>query len=269
MIKQKQMIIGILLYFFILLNLTCTEKIPEGPERSEILRVKLFTENGRLNYAQENNWDNRYRFPPKKMSQADFEYASEWKSPFGISVNNDFDEAIDGKKWIDVKINLWSANELDDWQAQLVFSDTSSSRNLLIPPGDSITLYTGNKLIWGQKDSEGLSIHRTGSFTPIWVTCAFWDSIVPGTKPEEIIVMRSCDTLLLAPVDTVIHFDTPKTIFAQAEVQLFKHYHVVKSDTLKLKIHYYFPTLGFRPKFWCMERMYMENDPPCNELPPP
>ncbi|MBC8180357.1 hypothetical protein H8E88_04455 [candidate division KSB1 bacterium] len=268
MITQKQIFMFFFLAF-VLLNLTCTEKIPEGPEKSEILKVKLFAQNGRLNYAQENHWDNRYRFPPKSMSQDDFEYASQWKIPFGISVNNDFDEAIDGKKWIDVKINLWSANELDDWQAQLVFADTSASRNLLIPPGDSIALYTGNKLTWEQKNMDSLSIHRIDSYTPIWVTCAFWDSIVPGTKPEEVITMRDCDTLQLTPVDTVIAFDLPITVYAQAEVQLFKHYHVVKSDTLKLMLHYYFPTYGFRPKFWCREGLVMMGDPPCNTQPPP
>jgi len=250
-------------------NLVCTEKIPEGPEREEILEVKLFAQNGRLDYAQENHWDDRFRFPPKSMSQEDFEYASEWRIPFGISVNNFFDEAIDGKKWIDVKINLWSANELDEWQAQLAFTDTSASRNLIIPPGDSISLYTGNKLIWEQKDNEGLSIHRTDTYTPIWVTCTFWDSIVPFTKPAEYVTMRECDTLQLVPVDTVIAYDLPITVYAQAEVQLFKHYHVVKSDTLKFRLHYYFPTYGFRPKFWCRERMVMANDSPCNQMPPP
>jgi hypothetical protein len=267
MIRRKQLFIFLILGYA-LLNVTCTEKIPEGPERSEILEVKLFAQTGRLDYAQENHWDNRFRFPPKSMTQEDFEYASEWRIPFGISVNNFFDEAIDGKKWIDVKIKLWSANELDTWQAELNFADTSASRNLIIPPGDSISLYTGNKLIWEQKDKEGLTIHRTGSYTPIWVMCSFWDSVIPDTKPEQVVTMRECDTLMLAPVDTVIAYDLPITVNAQAEVQLFKHYHVVKSDTLKLRLHYYYPTYGFRPKFWCREGMVMMGDPGCNTQPP-
>ena len=268
MITQRQLSL-LLMLSCIIINLTCTEKIPEGPERTEILKVRLFCENGRLDFAQENHWDNRFQLPPKEMTQDEFEYAAEWRVPFGIAIKNDFDEAMEGRKWIETKINLWSANQTDDWRAELSFADTTTTRNMVIPPGDSISLYTGDKLTWEQKDVLGKSIHQTDLYHPIWVTCAYYDSIVPGTKPAQIFPVRECDTLTLSPVDTVIAFEQPKTIFAQAEVKLFKDYRTVQSDTLTFRIHYYCPPDGFRQKFWCREGMVMNGDPPCNQSPPP
>jgi len=268
MIIQKLLSLLLMLCCLIII-LSCTEKIPEGPERTEILKVRLFSQNGRLDFAQENHWDNRFQLPPKEMTQDEFEYASEWRVPFGIVIKNDFDEAMEGKKWIDAKIKLWSANQAENWQAVLNFADTTAVRNMVIPPDDSISLYTGNKLIWEQRDVSGKSIHRIDWYHPIWVSCSYYDSLVPVTKPAQLIAMRECDTLLLSPVDTVIAFKEAKTIFAQAEVKLFKDYRTVLSDTLTFRIHYYCPADGFRPKFWCRKGAVMSGDPPCNQSPPP
>jgi len=242
-------------------NLFCTEKIPEGPERAEILNVKLAIQQGRNEFAQENNWENRFKIPPKGMTLQEYEILSKWRVPFIVSVNNDFDEAIDGKKWVVIKVDIWANGPNETWQSQLIYADTTSTRHLTIPPADSLSIYTGNNLVWEQKDIKGRSIHRTNSFAPIWIDCTEFDSLFK--TPFEIVPWRHCDTLILAPVDTVVAFDQPKKIFAQAEVQLFKNYHAVISDTIEFNIHYFFPADGFRPKFWCREGRVINNDPPC------
>lgn len=243
------------------LILFCTEKIPQGPERTEILEVKLFIYNDRIDFAQENNWENRFKIPPRNMSMAEYEMLSQWRVPFGIMAYNNFDEAIDGRKWIVIKVNLWPNNSAESWQAQLVFADTTATRHLTIPPGDSLSIYTGNRLTWEQKDDKGLSIHHTDSYTPIWIDCTLFDSLFKNTR--KIVLWRDCDTLQLAPVDTVAAYDKPKIIYAQAEVQLFQNYRVIKSNTVEFKIHYFFPSEGFRPKFWCPEGDVLDGDPPC------
>ncbi|NOZ60864.1 MAG: hypothetical protein GXO74_04210 [Calditrichaeota bacterium] len=259
-----------LVFLFLLLAvLLCKEKIPSGPERVEILKVHLFTEDNRLDFAQENHYENRFRLPPKYLSVGEFMERSKWTVPFGVKIVNDFDEAMEGKKWIVIKVNLWPADETESWRGQVVYTDTSFERNMVIAPGDSMIFFNTNMLVWHQQDIHGKSIHESNSFNPLWVRCVFYDSIVPGTKPEEIIQMRQCDTTYLAPVDTVIAFSEPKEIYAQAEVQLFKNYHTVLSDTLKLRINYYFPGDGFYRKFWCREGPVIANDPPCNTSPPP
>lgn len=247
-------LVGSLYYF-------CTEKIPEGPERTEILDVRLFLEDGRTEFAQENNWDNRFKLPPQQMTLDQYEALAQWQVPFGLWVFNDFDEAIDGKKWIRIALNLWSADESDGWTARLVYADTTSTRNMTIPPGDSITIYTGDNLVWKQRDDAGQSIHRTDMYTPLWVDCTVFDSLF--RSPDTTITWRYCDTTMLAPVDTVVAFDAPKIVKAQAEVQLFQNYHIVLSDTVEFTINYFFPSEGFKNKFWCREGQYRQGDPPC------
>ncbi len=259
----------LLIIWLIILIIGCREKIPSGPERVEVLKVHLFTEDGRLDFAQENHYENRFRLPPKYMTMEEFEYRAKWTVSFGINVKNDFDEAMEGKKRIIFKVNLWPADESESWRAQVVYTDTGYERNMVIPPGDSMTFFNRSMLIWFQNDINGNSIHQTNIFSPKWITCSYYDSLVPGTKPVESIQMRQCDTTYLAQVDTVIAFSKPKEIYAQAEVQLFKNYHTVLSDTLKLRIHYYFPGDGFYRKFWCREGRVLEGDPPCNTSPPP
>jgi hypothetical protein len=241
----------------------CTEKIPEGPGRTEILKIRLAIKDNRYDFAQENNWENRYKIPPNNMTQQQFEELAKWRVPFTITAYNDFDEAMDGQKWLVLKVNIWSAHPADTWHAQLIYADTVSNRNMTIPPHDSLLLYAGNRLTWEQRDISGNSIHQTDSYTPIWIDCIEFDSLIAGTKPPELIRWRHCDTTMLAPVDTVIAFSPPKTILAQAEVQLFKNYHRVMSDTLEFRIHYFMPADGFRRKFWCREGATMQGDPPC------
>lgn len=259
----------ILLLPLLVVLLLCKEKIPSGPERVEVLKAHIFTEDNRVDFAQENHFETRFRLPPKYLSMEEFEYRAKWKIRFGVAVYNDFDEAMEGKKKIIVKVNLWSKKESESWRGQVVYADTDFVRNMVIPPGDSIVLYSGDILIWYQKTVDGKSIHETNPFNPPWIMCTYYDSIVPGTKPEEIIQMRRCDTTYLSPIDTVVAFSEPKEIYAQAEVQLFQNYHAVLSDTLMLRIHYYFPGDGFYRKFWCREGRVLSGDPPCNTAPPP
>lgn len=239
-------LVGCLAYF-------CTEKIPQGPGRTEILKVKLMIKDNRFDFAQENNWENRYEIPPKNMTQQQFDELSQWQVPFGIRVHNDFDEAIDGQKWIVINVNIWSANPIDTWQAQLIYADTLTKRNMTIAPGDSLSFLTGTRLMWLQRDLNGNSIHQTNRYTPIWIETIEFDSLAPGDKPSDAIPWIRCDTTLLATVDTVVAFLLPKTVLAQAEVQLFKNYHGVKSDTVEFRIHNFFPADGFQKKFKCYE----------------
>lgn len=260
-VRKKQFLLLIVLIWCLVCF--CTEKIPEGPGQTEILKVKLAIKDNRFDFAQENNWENRYKIPPENMTQQQFDELSRWRVPFKITAYNDFDEAMDGQKWLVLKVNIWSAHPADTWHAQLIYADTSSNRNMTIPPGDSLSIYTGNRLTWEQRDMSGNSIHQANSYTPIWIDCTEFDSLLPATKPPEYIRWRYCDTTILAPVDTVVAFSSFKTILAQTEVQLFKNYHVVKSDTIAFSIHYFWPGDGFRNKFWCPERQVIFGDPPC------
>lgn len=241
-----------------LLTVFCEEKMPQGPDRSEILLIKLLPKENRINFSQENNWANRYRLPPIMMSEEEYNYLSQWKIPLQIVVHNFFDEAIDGKKWIDIKVNFWSADTNEAWSGLLSYTDTTSTRNFVIPPGDSIYINLGEKLIWNQRDIDGNSIHLTNSYNPIFVTGYSYvtDSVVVGTFPPEYMLKTELDTTYLTPVDTVIAFNGTKKIFAQAEIQIFKNYHTVKSEILEFYIHHFYPTAGFVKKFPYKEAYY-------------
>jgi len=259
-LKHGLFYLGISLYCI----LSCEEKIPEGPKRSEIVKVKLTTKENRTDYSQENNWENRYHIPPRKMSLEEFEYLSQWQVPFHITVYNDFDEAIDGMPWVKIKINLWPEQSEQQWQAQLLYADTTSTRHLTIPPGDSIAIYTGIKLTWDQKDTAGKSIHLTCSFTPKIIDCYAFesDSAVDRTvRPLKFFRKTICDTTELAPEDTVLAFSETKVINAQAEVQIFKNYRTLTSNIFQFKIHYFYPFYGFRKKYYCNEAYYYPWDP--------
>jgi len=253
----------------------CEEKIPEGPERSEIVKVKLTTKENRTDYSQENNWENRYQIPPSRMSLDEFEYLSQWQVPFHITVYNDFDEAIDGKPWVKIIINLWPEQSENPWQAQLVYADTTATRHLTIPPGDSIAIYAGIKLTWDQKDLDGKSIHLTSSFTPKIIDCYVFesDSVANrNTMPMQYFKKTICDTTELAPEDTVLSYSEPKVVNAQAEVQIFKNYRTLISNIFQFKIHYFYPFYGFRLKYHCYEKYYYPGDmipPGCEFIEPP
>lgn len=246
------------------LGLSCSEKIPEGPERIEVLKAVLATKDGRLNFAQENNWDNRYKLPPRKMSFEEYDYLSQWRVPFIVTVHNDFDEGLEGKKWIVIKIKLWPADSNETWRGQLMYADTVSDRPLAIPPGDSITFYTGNRLTWDQRDIAGKCIHPTHTFIPLWIECSWTetDSAISHERPIQYYLKSDCDTTILAPEDTVVAFQTKK-ICAQAEVQIFKNYHKIQSPILEFYSYYYFPTYGFMPKFFCYEGYWLPWMNPC------
>lgn len=253
--------IVLLVLISLILFIFCKEKIPEGPERTEILEVSLLTRDKRTDFAQENHWDLKFKLPPKKMTMVEFENLSTWQVPFILWIHNDFDEAMEGQKWINIKINIWPADENEHWVCQLNYADTISTRQLTIPPGDSVPIYSGTKLIWDQHNEEGNSIHETELFRPMWIECTEFDSVFKN--PPGIIGWRHCDTTKLAPVDTVIAFLNPKKIYAQADVQLFKNYHVVKSNVVEFYIHYFSPADGFKKKFWCVEGRQIPGDPPC------
>ena len=239
------------IFLSIVLIISCNKKIPEGPERTEILLINLSIEDNRKDFTQVNNWENRYRLPPKEMLSEEYEYLAQWQIPFHINVHNYFDEAIDGKKWIYMKLNIWPEDPNENWSHEIIFTDTTSTRNMVIPPGDSVYIYTGDRLIWDQQDNEGKSIHLINNYTPIWVVghCYYTDIRYGDSFPSEYMIASRLDTTYLTPVDTVIAFNEPKKIFAQVEVQLFKNYHSVKSDILKFNIHYFYPAMGFVLKF--------------------
>ena len=107
--KDKKAVKCIVLVFFIILFTTCNEEIPEGPPRVQVAEGVISTAMERLDFPQPTNYDNRYERPP---------FATDWALltdnlvRFRFKVHNIFDETIDGLKWIDVKLNLWSINYL-------------------------------------------------------------------------------------------------------------------------------------------------------------
>lgn len=259
---NKSILLGGLIF---LLCLCCTEKIPKGPERIEVLRTELKIKDDRLFFAQENNWDNRYKLPPLKIPPEEFEYISQWRIPFIITIYNDFDEGLEGEKWVVIKVKIWPADSMENWHRELIYCDTVSLHPFAIPPGDSITYYTGNLLTWDQRDASGKSIHLTNTIIPLWIECRYFqtDSLVSKEKPLKYFLKSDCDTTYLAPEDTVLAFPGKKRIYAQAEVQIFKNYHVIKSKILEFYIYYYFPPYGFAPKFSCHEGYWLPEMNPC------
>ncbi len=228
-----------------MLTTSCREKIPEGPAKVQVIEAELYTPFDRKVFPQPTNYSNRY-LKPENMLQGDWDYATDSSIRFRIKVNNIFDETIDGLKWIDVKLHLWSTNysQIDLILNYRDFEDDSSL--IVIHPGKSYYVYTMDSLIWQQTDALGHSIHATNPYHAFFV------------RPDSTFLKDEnkweyfCDTTYTSWVDTVVRFDLPIKMKAQAEVKIFKNYEAILSNIYHFEIYYFFPEGMKDSHFECM-----------------
>ena len=224
----------LLILVFSSLLFYCEEKIPEGPPRVEVAEAELYVPFDRSIFPQPTNYGNRY-LRPENMTQEEWDYATDSAVRFRIKVNNIFDETIDGLKWIDVKLHLWSTNYLHIDQ-HLHYRNFSEDTTLIVlHPDKSYYVFTKDSLIWDQEDEPGTSIHQTNPYQTFFVRL---DSVF---NRDESIWEYFCDTTYTSWVDTVVAFDLPIRMKAQAEVKIFKNYEAILSNIFHFEIQYYFP----------------------------
>jgi len=238
-------------FFIVALLIGCEEKVLTPPQKPEVLVVTLTTQDNRSLYAHRHNYHLRYQIPPEGMSLRDWNYLSQWQVPFDIYVANHFDEAVEGTLWIEVKLHLWPADGSGAWHRTLTFADTVTQRYLTLAPGDSIRLQTYDALVWAQDDDSGHCIHLTEQYLHYFVTPRLgWKWITPELRVQWVY----CDTNAVVPTDTVVAFDQPVPVKAQAEVRLFKEYRSLLSNEVLFDIAYFFP-VGMRRKLECSEHI--------------
>jgi hypothetical protein len=237
----------------------CQEKIPEGPQKEEILEVKLTTLEGRTTFAPQNQYDLMYKLPPTGMSATEWEQSSACSVGFVIKVYNHFDEAVEGARWLDLKIHVWPTDPKKNWRRTLRSADTTSQRDWSFPPGDSLRFYD-RSLIWWQCDDAGRLIHATEEYVPVVVTPRLGWKFVTLEGRKSLIRWIYCDTTYLAPVDTVVAFDGPVHAKAQAEVKLFREYHTLTSNEVDIYIVYNRPE-GLKKKYRCSEHPLLQYVP--------
>lgn len=229
----------------------CEENILTPPQKPEVLVVKLRTENNRTLFAHRHNYHLRYQIPPEGMSVDDWNRQSQWQVPFEVWVCNRFDEAVEGTLWIELKINLEPADGSGAWHRTLAFADTAMPRYLTLAPGDSIRIQTYQQLLWQQDDDSGKCIHLTEQYLHYVVNSRLgWKWVQPDVRVQWVY----CDTVAVVPTDTVVAFDAPVTVKAQAELRLFKEHWPMKSNEFVFDIVYFFP-VGMKRKLECSEHI--------------
>lgn len=227
----------------ILIFSTCKEKIPEGPPKVQVAEADLYVPFDRKVFPQPTNFLNRYK-RPDDMSQEDWDFITDSDIRFRIKVNNIFDETIDGLKWIDVKLKLWSTN-FPHIQRTLSYQNFREDSSLIVlHPGKTYYVYTEDSLIWNQTDENGECIHNTELYHTFNVRL---DSTFSKEKNEW---EYYCDTTYYAWVDTVTQFDIPIKMKAQAEVKIFKNYEPIESNVFSFQLAYTFPP-GMKDKHEC------------------
>ncbi|MDZ7391330.1 MAG: hypothetical protein ONB25_00305 [candidate division KSB1 bacterium] len=234
-----------------LLALTCEEKIPEGPPRTQVLKAHLSTTFGQTAFPQPPDFEDRYKMD--KVPAEEMTLLRQWKVLYRIAVENVFDETIDGTKWIKVTLRIWPRDG-GGWSKTLTYADTTSTESLVIHPGHTYVLYTEDKLIWDQTNSEGKSIHRYEPYQLTIILSRTVDRIVfdPETREKKIVPWTYCRTLRTVTLDSLVAFDPPIVVRAKASVQLFREYPPIETDEIEVTIFYLFPH-GMTPKYWCAE----------------
>ena len=219
----------ILIFTTILLFLSCQEEIPEGPELVQVIEASLVTD--RNEYPQPSNYGNRYWI----SHIPNFKNLTNANVRFKVKVTNTFDETVEGIDWTEVKVKLWS-EQLPNFEKTLSFTyHKDETEWLILHPGEEYHIYTLDSLVWVQTNENDTCIHVMESFVPYFVRL---DSVF--NKPER----RHeyfCDTTFFAPADSVVAFETPIDIQAQAAVKIFKNYEAVQSNVCRFQIKYFFP----------------------------
>ena len=226
----------------------CEEQIPAGPPRVEVVEAELYTSFDRTDYPQPTNFSNRWVLLPRDAPPPETGYDS-WAQlldsvvRFRIKVNNIFDETVDGLKWIDVKLRYWSIN-YPEIKGTLSYQNYNEDSTLIVlHPDKSYYVYTSDSLVWDQTYEHGESIHSIGQFLDYEIRVdSTWD-IIEGKWDYF------CDTTYTTWKDTVIAFDLPIKLKAQAEVKIFKNYEAILSNVFRFTITYFFPT-AYRKVSW-------------------
>lgn len=233
------------------LALTCEEKIPEGPPRTQVLKAHLSTTFGQTAFPQPPDFEDRYNMD--KVPADEMTLLRQWKIFYRIAVENVFDETIDGTKWIKVTLRIWPRDG-GGWSKTLTYADTTSNESLVIHPGHTYVLYTEDKLIWDQTNEEGKSIHRYEPYELTIILSRTVDRIVfdPETREKRIVPWIYCRKLRTVTLDSLVAFHPPIVAKAKATVQLFREYRPIETDELEVRLFYLFPH-GMTPKYWCAE----------------
>jgi len=227
-------------FFLILILLYCDEEIPQGPPLVPVIAAELHVGSERTVFPQPTTFDNRYS-RPQNISSNYWDYLTDHRIKFDVKVTNIFDETIDGLEWTKIKIRLWSTNylEIKDTLSYTFIKD--DPKLFVFHPGNTHNIYSEDSLVWNQTKKNGKSVHKVGKYTPY----------VVQTKKQLVREIGRryfywyCDTTYLAPVDTVLFFDPPIEMKAQADVKIFKNYEAIQSNIFDFKIEYFFPE-GFR-----------------------
>jgi len=235
--------IWLILAVISILLLYCEEEIPQGPPKVQVAEAELYVPFDRKVFPHPTNYWTRY-LRPENIYQEQWDYATDPAVRFRIKVNNIFDETIDGLKWIDVKLHLWSTNyhHIDYVLTYRNFREDSTL--IVLHPDKSYYVYTQDSLIWNQTDEQGNSIHQTNPYQMFFVRL---DSTFDKDRNEWDFF---CDTTYTAWVDTVVKFDLPIKMKAQAEVKIFKNYEAITSNIFHFEIHYFFPK-GMKDSHQC------------------
>ncbi len=214
--------------------LTCEEQIPEGPPKVQVIEADLYVPFDRKVFPQPTNYENRYK-RPADLKQEDWDFLTDSDIRFRIKINNIFDETIDGLKWIDVTLKLWSTN-FPDIKRTLTYQNLREDSILIVlHPGKSYYVYTEDSLIWEQRDEVGTLIHKTDRYHTFGVRL---DSLFSKEKNKWEFF---CDTTYYAWVDTVKQFDIPIRMKAQAWVRIFKNYEPIETNIFGFQISYIYP----------------------------
>jgi len=224
----------VILFAVFLIFLSCREQIPEGPPKVQVIEAELYVPFDRKVFPQPTNFSNRY-VRPESFSSEDWDYATDASVRFRIKINNIFDETIDGLKWIDARLHLWSSNYsgIDYYLTYRNFQEDSLL--IVLHPGKTYYVYTQDSLIWEQEDEQGKTIHQTNPYRMFFIRL---DSTF---IKEENKWDYFCDTTYTSWVDTVAKFDLPIKMKAQAEIKIFKNYEAIKTNVYQFEIQYFFP----------------------------
>ncbi len=228
----------------------CSEKIPEGPEKKDVVQVELWIVNPKERYPQPGRFLERYRLIPAVLLNEDrlkaWEELTDYHVAFRVKVANTFDETIDGTKWIDIQVHLWEpANP--SWRKTLRFRDYRPGESLAPHPAQTVTPCTADSLIRHQTDDEGKSIHETGRYHAFEVR-----QVVYLNRRDWRYWVR-CDTVYTGYVDTVKAFEGEKLIKAKAEVKLFREFPAWESNEVEFRLYYLWPKGYLVPKYRCRE----------------
>lgn len=218
----------------------CSEKLPEGPgtEFEDVVKVHLTTDFN--SYAQENTYRDDYEVPDG-MNWLEFNEKIAWLVYFRLRVENVFDEPIVGAKYIDAKIKIWDKNDTTKVRTLTVL-DTLSTDTIIIEPGETYTVFSGDQFVWDHTDDQGESFTRKVTYEDYSVT-----ERIEYDKNNDV-YYRHCDTLYSFMTDSVVLFMKPLEITAQARVQLFQEFKgsYWRSEGIEFTIEY-LSAVGWTP----------------------